>query len=159
MKGLPRLEPGTAGTVELRMDARPENLALARLALGGIASVVAAPEDVVADLKVAVTEACTNAIQHAHGPGASGSVVVRYRAAEGRIDIEVEDEGIGFDPLDPGAPDRQHGESQGMGLMIIRALTDETTVESDRTGSRISFSKRLETDAFADSGAYLETDA
>jgi len=146
VKGPARLKAGTPGTVELRMDARPENLALARLALGGVASVAAAPEAVIADLKVAVTEACTNAIQHAHEPGAVGSVVVRYRAGGGVIEVEVEDRGMGFDPFDPGALERQDGEGHGMGLMIIRALTDETLVESDETGSRIAFSKRLETD-------------
>jgi len=145
MKGPSRIEPGTPGTVELRMDSRPENLALARLALGGVASVAAASEAVVADLKVAVTEACTNAIQHAHAPGSAGSIVVRYRALDGVLEVEVEDEGVGFDPLDPGAPEGQNGDdSQGMGLMIIRALTDETIVESDETGSRIAFSKRLD---------------
>jgi serine/threonine-protein kinase RsbW len=144
MRGVGRIEPGGPGTVELRMDSRPENLALARLALGGVASVAAAPEAAIADLKVAVTEACTNAIQHAHTQGAAGSIVVRYRAAGGVLEVEVEDEGSGFDPLDPGAPEGQDGEGQGMGLMIIRALTDETVVESDETGSRIAFSKRLE---------------
>ncbi len=147
MKGPARLEAGAAGTVELRMDARPENLALARLALGGVASVAGASEGAVADLKVAVTEACTNAIQHAHGLDTSGSVVVRYRIGGGVVEVEVEDEGAGFDPFDPGAPGAGRGEGQGMGLMIIRALTDETLVESDETGSRISFAKRLELEA------------
>jgi serine/threonine-protein kinase RsbW len=125
------------------MDARPENLALARLALGGVASAAGAPEGVVADLKVAVTEACTNAIQHGHRPGRSAGVVVRYRVADDVFEVEVEDDGAGFDPFDPGAPRRRSPDGQGMGLMIIRALSDETTVESDETGSRIAFSKRL----------------
>jgi len=151
VKGPARLEAGTPDTVELRMGARPENLALARLALGGVASIAGASEAAVADLKVAVTEACTNAIQHGSAPGrldgTGRSIVVRYRVGEELLEVEVEDEGAGFDPLDPGAPGGQNGDGQGMGLMIIRALTDEVLVESDETGSRVSFAKRLRAEA------------
>ena len=65
-----RIHSGERDTIELRIPAQPENLALARLALAGVGAVAGAREDVIADLKVAVTEACTNAIQHAY-PGRS----------------------------------------------------------------------------------------
>jgi serine/threonine-protein kinase RsbW len=134
-----RIQPGNRDAVELRFPAQPENLALARLALAGIGAVAGASEEVIADLKVAVTEACTNAIQHAY-PDGTGCVVVRYRVGADALEIEVEDDGAGFDPADPGAEERDGG--QGMGLMIIRELTDEIRLESDASGSRIAFARR-----------------
>jgi serine/threonine-protein kinase RsbW len=129
-------------TVELRMAPRAENLSLARLALAGVGPVAGASDGEVADLKLAVTEACTNAILHAYadGEGNGGQLVVRYRVGPGMLEIEVEDDGVGFDPDDPGARESNVG-GQGMGLMIIRALTDSVEIRSDGTGSRVTFSK------------------
>jgi serine/threonine-protein kinase RsbW len=129
-------------TVELTLDAQPQNLALIRLALAGVAATVGAPREVVSDLKLAVTEACTNVIQHAYGgESGAGEIVVRYTAGPGMLAVEVEDTGAGFE-LDapPADPDRNGG---GNGLMIIRVLTDELSVSSARTGTRIGFVKRF----------------
>jgi serine/threonine-protein kinase RsbW len=134
-----RIQAGEPDTIELRIPARPENLALARLTLAGVGAVAGAGEDVIADLKVAVTEACTNAIQHAYADG-GGSVVIRYRVGREALEVEVEDDGAGFDPSDPGGGD-ESDRGQGMGLMIIRELTDEALFESDTTGSRIAFAR------------------
>jgi serine/threonine-protein kinase RsbW len=137
-----RIHPGEPGTVVLRMAPRPENLALARLALAGVAAVAGAGEADVADLKLAVTEACTNAILHGYADGAPGELVVRYRLGAGGVEVEVEDDGPGFDPSDPIVEESER-DGQGMGLMIIRTLTDAIAIESDESGSRISFSKKL----------------
>jgi serine/threonine-protein kinase RsbW len=137
---------GTAPTVELRMAPRPENLALARLALAGVGSLAGASDGDIADLKLAVTEACTNAILHAYGDGAAGDLVVRYRVGAGRVEVEVEDDGAGFDPDDPGARASEQG-GEGMGLLIIRTLTDALEIDSDPSGSCIFFSKAVGGDA------------
>src|SRR5215831_8597748 len=85
-------------TVELRMDARPENLVLARLALGGVAARTPLGDDVVADLKLAVTEACTNTIEHAYaGDTGSNEIVVRFALDDDALSVEVQDWGAGFD--------------------------------------------------------------
>jgi serine/threonine-protein kinase RsbW len=132
------------GTVELRIAARSENLSLARLALAGVAVNAGAPDEVVADLKLAVTEACTNAIQHAYrGFGENDDIVVRYTVEEEALAIEVEDSGIGFG-LEPSlANQRQSSDNLGLGLMIIRELVDELSVASGSWGSRIVFVKRF----------------
>ena len=134
-------------TVELRMDARPENLALARLALGGVAAHTLLADEVVADLKLAVTEACTNAIEHAYaGDSGANEIVVRFALGDDTLSVEVQDWGAGFDgdvepPRDEELEElRDHA---GVGLMLIRSLTDELTIESGGAGSTISFSKRL----------------
>ena len=134
-----------ADTVELRMDARPENLVLARLALGGIVARTALEDDVVADLKLAVTEACTNAIEHAYaGDPAANEIVVRFALRDDLFAVEVQDWGAGFDADAAGrVPDDEHRDRAGVGLMLIRSLTDELTIVSGATGSAITFVKRL----------------
>ena len=131
-------------TVELRMDARPENLVLARLALGGVAARTQLGEDVVADLKLAVTEACTNAIEHAYaGDPAANEIVVRFALRDDLFAVEVQDWGIGFDAEAQPAHEEELRDHAGVGLMLIRSLTDELTIESGGAGSTVSFAKRL----------------
>jgi serine/threonine-protein kinase RsbW len=143
-------EPG-ADTVELRIAARAENVALARLALSGVAAAAGAPPDVVADLKLAVSEVCTNAVQHAYAgrSGESeGQVVLRFIVAERKLRVEVEDEGSGFElETRRGSNDDEAGggpgDNLGMGLGIVRSVTDELEIESGGRGSRITFSKKF----------------
>lgn len=132
------------GTVVLTLDARPENLALTRLALAGVAANAGAPREVVADLKLAVTEACTNVIQHAYeGDGSVGTIVVRYRSEPGMLLVQVEDSGPGFES--DGVPEttEQDGADSGMGLMIIRVLTDELEISDTGSGTRLTLVKRF----------------
>jgi serine/threonine-protein kinase RsbW len=130
-------------TVELTISARAENLAIARLALAGVAAAGGASRDVVADLKLAVTEACTNSIQHGYGgDAAENEILVRYTVGEGALGIVVEDQGRGFEPGDPSTNVVQNGQGHGgMGLMIIEMLTDELSVETTPAGTRIAFVK------------------
>ena len=52
----------------------------------------------VADLKLAVTEACTNAIEHAYsGDQGDNEVVVRFALDDDTLSVEVQDWGSGFD--------------------------------------------------------------
>ena len=138
-----RLAP-KAETVELRMDARPENLVLARLALVGVAARTPLTDDVVADLKLAVTEACTNAIEHGYGEEPDGKeIVVRFLVDDDVLAVEVQDWGIGFDADVEPVRDEELRDHAGVGLMLIRSLTDELTIESGSSGSTVSFAKRL----------------
>jgi serine/threonine-protein kinase RsbW len=131
-------------TVELRMDARPENLVLVRLALGGVAARTSFGEDVVADLKLAVTEACTNAIEHAYaGDAGDNEIVVRFALDDVLLSVEVQDWGVGFDADVERVPEDELRDHAGVGLMLIRSLTDELTIDSGSSGSTVSFAKRL----------------
>lgn len=133
--------------VTLSMPARSEYLVLARLALAGIARGVRIEEGVLADLKLAVTEACGNAVTHAY-PEAPGTVDLRFVVEDGRITIEVEDDGTGRAPESPvptPAADAALRES-GMGLAIIQAVVDELDVRpraDGATGTVVRMTKRL----------------
>ena len=119
--------------VTLAIPARTEYLILARLALAGIAREVEIDQAMLADLKLAVTEACGNAVQHAQ-PGDAGMVTVRYMVSDDAIEIRVEDDGPGMDAA-PAAvlPEGELSES-GMGLAIIHALVDRVEIGSGQSG-------------------------
>jgi serine/threonine-protein kinase RsbW len=131
--------------VTLVMPAKTEYLILARLALAGIARGTPISESVLADLKLAVTEACGNSVRHAY-PSNPGLVRVRYEVNDGAIEIVVEDEGGGSEAslwVEP--TEGQSLAESGMGLAIIRAIVDEVDIgrRRDATGTVVRMRKRL----------------
>jgi serine/threonine-protein kinase RsbW len=129
-------------TVELRIAARPENVALARLALVGVASVAGATREETADLKLAVSEICTNAVVHAYADAQDGGVVLRYSVRGGVVTVEVEDSGAGFDAqIDPEPVTSPRDGT--LGLSIARSVSDDFLIESGDGGTRVVFSKQL----------------
>ncbi len=131
------------GVVSLSIPAKAEYIALCRLALAGLAQVRALEPETLADLKVALTEACSNSIRHAYQEGRAGAVDIRYELNGEKLAVEVADEGSGFDLGARGVADGEPDEG-GLGIAIIRALTDELAIESHERGSRLRFVKYLD---------------
>src|SRR3972149_12243161 len=93
--------PVTERTVRLAIPARPEFVCVARHTLEGLARLRGLSPETVADLKLALTEACANAVNHAYG-GAAGTIDRVFELSADRIAFEVADQGMGFAP-EPGA--------------------------------------------------------
>jgi serine/threonine-protein kinase RsbW len=140
--------------VRLSFPAKADYLLLARLALAGVARSLPVGPELLADLKLAVTEACGNAVRHAYGSG-EGSVGVEFVVAEDRLELIVEDEGTGIQlPVEElvtvsdttVAPDPGDG---GMGMAIIRAIVDELDVREGAhgRGTVVHMTKYLEATA------------
>jgi serine/threonine-protein kinase RsbW len=131
------------GVVALTIPARPEFIALGRLALTGLARTRALSQEVVADLKLALTEACSNSVRHAYDEGRLGVVQIRYELGPDKMVIEVDDEGSGFDPQTIRRAQEELDEG-GLGIAIIRALTDDLEIGArPEGGSRLRFTKLL----------------
>src|SRR6476469_4413366 len=90
---------GHIHAIRLTIPAKPEYITLGRLALTGIARLRPEPlrQEVLGDLKLALTEACTNSVRHAYA-GREGMVEILYELHDDKLVIEVVDEGEGFDP-------------------------------------------------------------
>jgi len=129
--------------IRLTIPAKPEYITLCRLALTGLGRVRSFPDELMADMKLALTEACSNSVRHAYGEQA-GSVDIRYELRSDRLVVEVCDEGSGFDPAT--GPDGEDGLSEGgLGIAIIRSIADELAIEPrEGGGSRLRFVKLLE---------------
>jgi len=131
-------------TIELTIPCHPRYLGVARLLVGGLGAQAGLSVDDVDDLKVAVSEAVTNVMDHAYGGGTEGRVLVRYRPAAGELAVEIEDTGAGFDParLPSGGPPKP-GPEGGLGLYLVRELTDSMKIESaPGSGTKITITKR-----------------
>jgi serine/threonine-protein kinase RsbW len=132
------------GMVRLSFPAKPDYLLLARLALSGLAREVSMSDEVLADLKLAVTEACGNAVRHAY-PGGAGDVTVSYVVSNAALEMIVEDQGTGLEgPAIPNEPISAPVES-GMGISIMRAIVDDLDIHAgaDGRGTVVRMSKRL----------------
>jgi serine/threonine-protein kinase RsbW len=136
---------GDGATVRLTIPARAEYITLCRLALTGIARVRDLSDEVLADLKLALTEAASNSVRHAYRGDEEGAVVeISYELLPDRLVIEVTDEGEGFDPDEAeGAPEELS--EGGLGIAIIRAIADEVEIRTQPggKGSRLRFEKEL----------------
>ncbi len=136
-------EPPIEARIELTIPARAEYITLGRLALAGVARLRPLGDETLGDLKLALTEACSNSVRHAYGDGGAGRVEIVYELRPDSIAVEVADEGSGFE-LASGENGRELNEG-GLGIAIIRALTDELEVVNgaNGTGSRLRFVKFL----------------
>ena len=95
------------------------------------------------DLKLALTEACTNSVRHAYRTGC-GSVDIVYELHGDRLGVEVGDDGSGFEPRDDTVDVEGDLAEGGLGIAIIRAVTDEVEIaKREGGGSRLRFVKLL----------------
>jgi len=134
--------PG-ARTVRLSIPAKPEYVSLCRLALTGLSRLHALSVEDLGDLKLAVTEACTNSVRHAYA-GGEGVVEVLYELRAGSVAIEVSDSGCGFTRGEPSVATQDNDRDGGLGLAIIDSLADELEIsERPGGGSRLRFVKVL----------------
>jgi anti-sigma regulatory factor (Ser/Thr protein kinase) len=104
--------------VLLVMPARPEGVGVVRQALAGVADALDFDASVLADMKMAVTEACTNVVVHAYD--VEGMLEVEMLAGEDGLTIVVRDHGTGIQPR----PARSGAPALGLGLPLIAALSD-----------------------------------
>ena len=122
--------------VRLSFPAKADYLLLARLTLSGIARELPVGDELLADLKLALTEACGNVVRHAYVGTDMGDVNVVFTIDGERLLMTVADKGEGIRAPDslriadePVAP-----LESGMGMPIIRAIVDELAVEPGPDG-------------------------
>lgn len=131
---MPEREQQTA--IEVVLDARPENVALARQAAAGAAHDLGAGDDLIDDVRTAVSEAVSNCVQHAY-PGGGGPVELTLTEADGVLEISVRDHGLGIrpEPTDPDDP------SLRVGFALIGALATGMRIETRQgLGTEIAMS-------------------
>jgi serine/threonine-protein kinase RsbW len=112
--------------VELRIPCKAEWVALARLSVAAVASRLSFSIDEIEDIKLAVAEACTNAIQHANG---SQWIDIKCEGTGGGLRISVRDHGHGTRPEHIRSRDLEDEQAGGLGVFLIRSLMDDVQYE------------------------------
>jgi len=147
-------------TVRLTLPAEPENVALARQVLAGLAEDMGIDEDMLADINIAVTEACNNVVLHAY-PDGTGTAEVTIASIPDQLVISVRDQGAGVNPFpalggaeadteadadaDPDLPVRL-----GFGIAMMSSLADQFAIDTGTSGTEVRMRFTLRGEPAAD---------
>lgn len=135
--------------IEMRLPCEPRFLSVVRLTVAGAAARAGLGVGEIDDLKVATSEACTNALEHAYQDNpedCSPAVVIRMQVRDGEMRVEVEDAGCGFEPkrLPKVDPEQRVRDEGGLGIYLIHSLMDEVKIESaPGSGTKVTMVKRV----------------
>jgi serine/threonine-protein kinase RsbW len=122
--------------IEIKIPAKPDYVGVIRLTLSGITSRMGFTYEEIEDIKIAISEACTNAIQHAYSEDEGGEVVIGFAIYPDKLEMMVADNGKSFNfektrselgPYTQFSTTEQLTEG-GLGLYLIETLMDEVRV-------------------------------
>ncbi len=132
-----------AETVHLLIPCRPEYVGVARLAVLGIASRMPFSYDEVEDVRLAVGEACTHAVERAGVTAATIRIV--STVAVDSLTIEISDDVAEADAAAPTEEARLLEEAgvdqQGLGALLMEILVDKVEIETTAAGTRVLLTK------------------
>ncbi len=124
--------------IEMKLPAKSDYVSVARLTASGIANRMGFDYEAIEDLKVAVSEASTNVVNHAYNENEHGDILLGFSIYNDKIEVMVSDRGESFDmnqvknELGPIESDGRTNELRegGFGLFLINALMDKVEVNN-----------------------------
>ena len=129
--------------IKISLPGKPEYVSIARLTASVIANQMGFNIDDVEDIKVAVGEACNNAVLH--GKSHEEVFEVQFEVQANRMIIEIRDNGNGFDLDDYQAPEPGDLKENGLGIFIMKTLMDEVDfIPVQNNGTTIRLVKELQ---------------
>lgn len=130
---------GEASVVELKIPCKPEYVGVARLAILGVASRMRFSYDEVEDVRLAVGEACTTAVEWAAKNSKEDSTVtVRSLISDTTLTVDIIDQAgeRRESPTPPG-----DAEPESLGALLITLLVDEVNVKAVNGGTHVQMIK------------------
>ena len=115
-----------AHTLTAEYPAEPESVARARHAISEFAAAAGADRKQIDAVRLAASEAVTNAVLHAYR-GEPGNVQVTAAVVADELWVLVSDDGCGLEP-------RPDGTGLGLGLALIAQVSDELSVVPRASG-------------------------
>lgn len=150
--------------IEMKIPAKPEYVGVIRLTLSGIASRMGFDYEIIEDLKIATSEAITNAIQHGYKGGIGGTIAIFFGIFPDRLEVVIADSGRSFDFSEvKGNIGPYHERKQtdllhegGLGLYLIESLMDEVKILQNE-GVTVLMTKYLEGEQVETNGKIVST--
>lgn len=139
--------------MQLALPARAENIAIVRHAFGALGEAYALHNQTLSDIRLAVTEACTNVVVHAYPNGQEGEMEVLATLLGDELTVVVRDDGEGIGPR-PDSP------GLGLGLPLIASLAENVQLgrdEQERTEVRMTFSLYDDSERYGDADPLIPT--
>lgn len=128
--------------VNLSLPSKPEFVGVARLTASFVANKMGFDIEAIEDIKLAVGEACNNAVIHS---GSHETYNLEFIQNKEMLVIEIKDFGNGFKFEDYKEPKLEEPQESGLGLFIIKSLMDTVNIESgEGSGTKIIMSKIVE---------------
>lgn len=130
--------------VEIEIPPTFDHLAMVRSVLShALGAEDVLKQERVQDLRLAVSEATTNAIEAHKNGGIDASIKIRVAIDDARVTVVITDQGRGFDPaqLKPHPPvtDPERLEyERGLGVTLMKRLTDECIINSGQKGTTVT---------------------
>ena len=120
------------------VPADPSYLTICRNALVGAAGGLPINDDELDDLKLLLSETCSNAIVHGYAEGPPGEIEIEFRAMPGEFEVRVSDRGRGFS----GGTVPEH---TGFGLSLVAQIADRYRIEPARPGggAAVTFARAI----------------
>lgn len=127
--------------IEIKVPAKPQYVGVARLTISGLASRLGFTYDEIEDLKIATSEAITNAVKHAYAENEEGEIVVGCALFEDKLEIMVADNGQSFDFEETKKRVGPHVETDsdiellregGLGLYLMETLMDDVKIHHEK---------------------------
>ncbi|RKD22257.1 ATP-binding protein [Caminicella sporogenes] len=129
-------------SISLSLPSKPEYVSIARLTSSAIANSMGFNIEDIEDIRLAVGEACNNAVLH--GRNGDSNFNINFTIYEDKFVIEIFDEGKGFEIEKCPEPDFSNPKESGLGLFIIESLMDEVEViSSPGEGTNVKMIKYL----------------
>lgn len=126
--------------LEMTVPARAENVAVIRHVLGGLGDALNLHPETLADVRLAVSEACSNVVVHAY-PQHEGHLDLEVIVGPERLIVTVRDHGTGMAP-------RADSPGLGVGLPLIASLAEALELtEAAGGGAEVRMSFPLRRDA------------
>jgi len=119
---------------EARLPGTPLGVRRLRRELAGIAADCGMDADGVADVKLAVTEAATNAVMHAYAE-VTGELSVTAAVEDGELEIVIGDSG-------PGIVERRDSPGMGAGLSVIAIVAERLRIVTSTAGTKVHMTFR-----------------
>jgi serine/threonine-protein kinase RsbW len=129
--------------ISIKLPSKAEYVSIARLAASVISNTVGFDIEDIDDIKVAVGEACNNAVLH--GKSEEEVYEIAFKLSDEKIHIEVKDNGIGFDEEKYEEPDLENLKGNGLGIYIMKSLMDEVDIiANNKEGTVLKLVKYLD---------------
>lgn len=131
-----------AFTERFIIKADPGNLYTVRERLKQVIFKLGFTEKLSYDILVAVSEACSNSIEHS-GCGSDQAVEIVFSYVPGTFAVEIKDYGCGFDYQKTTRRSTRNMSIRGRGILIMKALMDEVVYEAHPNGLYLKMIKKI----------------
>lgn len=134
------MSAGSDPVTEIKVASSPNYLPHLRKIIACIAASAGMDTQEIQDAKLALNEACANAIRHGSPKGDDNFIHIRLSRHDRSVITEVTDEGSGFDPADVAV--RDPARPGGLGIPLMKALSDRVEFEQNGKGMTVRLTKQ-----------------